>query len=149
MTTIMKVDPFREFATMQERLNRMFGNVYLRDEDTGFRGTWVPPVDIFETESHDLVVRAELPGLNREDIEVSVENSTLVLKGERKFDTEVKQENYRRIERSYGTFQRSFTLPNTVDTSKVSADFKNGVLTVKLPFREEAKPRTINVEVSA
>jgi HSP20 family protein len=149
MTTIMKVDPFREFATMQERLNRMFGNVYLRDEDTGFRGTWVPPVDIFETESHDLVVRAELPGLNREDIEVSVENSTLVLKGERKFDTEVKQENYRRIERSYGTFQRSFTLPNTVDTSKVSADFKNGVLTVKLPFREEAKPRTINVDVSA
>ena len=149
MTTIMKVDPFREFATMQDRLNRLFGNVYLRDEDTGFRGTWVPPVDIFETETHDLVVRAELPGMNREDIEVSVENSTLVLKGERKFDTEVKQENYRRIERSYGTFQRSFTLPNTVDTGKVSADFKNGVLTVKLPFREEARPRTINVEVSA
>ena len=146
---IVRVDPFREFAAMQDRMNRLFGNVYLRDEDTGFRGTWTPAVDIFETPAHDLVVRAELPGMNHEDIEVSVENGTLILKGEKKFDAEVKEEHYRRIERSYGTFQRSFTLPNTVDTSKVSADFKNGVLTVKLPFREEAKPRTINVEVSA
>ena len=146
---IVKVDPFREFAAMQDRMNRLFGNVYLRDEDTSFRGTWVPAVDIFETESHDLVVRAELPGINREDIEVSVENSTLVLKGEKKFDAEVKEESYRRIERTYGAFHRSFTLPSTVDTSKVSAEFKNGVLTVKLPFREEAKPRTINVEVAA
>ena len=147
--SIVKVDPFREFAAMQERMNRLFGNVYLRDEDTSFRGTWVPAVDIFETENHDLVVRAELPGMSREDIEVTVENSTLVLKGEKKFDAEVKEENYRRIERTYGTFQRSFTLPNTVDTGKVSADFKNGVLTVTLPFREEAKPRTINVEIAA
>ena len=146
---IVKVDPFREIAAMQDRMNRLFGNVYLRDEDTGFRGTWVPAVDIFETDSHDLVVRAELPGMTREDIEVTVENSTLALKGEKKFDPDVKEEHYRRIERSYGTFQRSFTLPNTVDAGKVSADFKNGVLTVKLPFREEAKPRTINVEVSA
>jgi len=147
--SIMRVDPIREFSAMQDRMNRLFGNVYLRDEDTAFRGSWVPAVDIFETDSHDLVVRAELPGMSREDIEVSVENSTLVLKGERKLDAEVKEENYRRIERSYGTFQRSFTLPNTVDTSKVAADFKHGVLTVKLPFREEARPRTINVEVSA
>jgi HSP20 family protein len=146
---IAKVDPFREFATMQDRMNRLFGNVYLRDEDTSFRGNWVPAVDIFETENHDLVVRAELPGMSRENIEVTVENSTLVLKGEKKFDAEVREEQYRRIERSYGAFHRSFTLPNTVDTSKVGADFKNGVLTVKLPFREEAKPRTINVEVSA
>ena len=146
---IVKVDPFREFAAMQDRMNRLFGNVYLRDEDTAFRGTWAPAVDIFETDSHDLVVRAELPGMTREDIEVTVENSTLVLKGEKKFEPEVKEENYRRIERTYGTFQRSFTLPNTVDTAKVAADFKNGVLTVKLPFREEARPRTINVEVSA
>jgi HSP20 family protein len=145
---IVKVDPFREFAAMQDRMNRLFGNVYLRDEDTSFRGAWAPAVDIFETEGHDLVVRAELPGLNREDIEVKVENSTLVLKGEKKFDAEVKEEQYRRVERTYGTFNRSFTLPTTVDTSKVSADFKNGVLTVKLPFREEAKPRTINVEVA-
>ena len=146
---IVKVDPLREFAAMQDRMNRLFGNVYLRDEDTGFRGTWVPAVDIFETPNHDLVVRAELAGLNREDIEVTVENGTLVLKGEKKFDAEVKEEQYRRIERAYGTFHRSFTLPNTVDTTKVSADFKNGVLTVTLPFREEARPRSINVEVSA
>ena len=146
---IVKVDPFREFATMQDRMNRLFGNVYLRDEDTAFRGSWAPAVDIFETEKHDLVVRAELPGMSREDIEVSVENNTLVLKGEKKFDPEVKEESYRRVERTYGTFHRSFSLPNTVDTGKVSADFKHGVLTVKLPFREEAKPRTITVDVSA
>jgi HSP20 family protein len=145
---IVKVDPFREFATMQDRMNRLFGNVYLRDEDTGFRGNWAPPVDIFETENHDLVVRAELPGINREAVEVSVENNTLVIKGEKKFDNEVKEESYRRIERTYGAFHRSFTLPNTVDTAKVTADFKNGVLTVKLPFREDAKPRTVNVEVA-
>jgi HSP20 family protein len=145
---IVKVDPFRELAGMQDRMARLFGDVYLRDEDTGFRGTWTPPVDIFETDGHDLVVRAELPGMTREDIEVTVENSTLVLKGTKKFDAEVKEENYRRVERAYGTFHRSFTLPSTVDTSKVSADFRNGVLTVKLPFREEAKPRTINVDVA-
>jgi HSP20 family protein len=146
---IVKVDPFREFAAMQDRLNRLFGNTYLRDEDTSFRGSWAPPVDIFETENHDLVVRAELAGMTREDIEVSVENSTLVIKGEKKFDADVKDENYRRIERTYGTFHRSFTLPNTVDTSRVAADFKNGVLTIRLPFREQAKPRTNKVEVAA
>ncbi len=145
---IVKVDPFRELAAMQDRMSRMFGNVYLRDEDTSVHGNWVPPVDIFENDNHDLVVRAELPGLTREDIEVTVENNTLMLKGNKKFEQEVKEENYRRIERSYGTFHRSFTLPTTVDTSKVGADFKNGVLTVKLPFREEAKPRTINVDVA-
>lgn len=147
--SIVRVDPFREFAAMQERMNKLFGNIYLRDEDTGFRGSWTPAVDIFESENHDLVVRAELPGMNREDIEVSVENGTLVLKGEKKFDPAVKEENYRRIERSYGTFYRSFTLPNTVDTSRVTAEYKNnGVLTVTLPFRDEAKPRTINIDVA-
>src|SRR4051812_43948881 len=145
---IVKVDPFREFAAMRDRMNRLFGNVHLRDEDTSLRGSWVPAVDIFENDNHDLVVRAELPGLSREDIEVTVENNTLILKGTKKFEQEVKEENYRRIERSYGTFHRSFTLPTTVDTSKVGADFKNGVLTVKLPFREEARPRTINVDVA-
>ena len=145
---ISKVDPLREFAAMQDRLSRLFGNVYLRDEDTGFRGNWVPPVDIFETDKHDLVLRAELPGMARENIEVTVENGTIILKGEKQFDPEVKEESYRRIERAYGTFYRSFTLPNTVDAGKVTADFKNGVLTVTLPFKEEAKPRTINVEVA-
>src|SRR5262245_62149374 len=145
---IVKVDPFRELATMQDRMARLFGDAYLRDEDTGFRGSWSPAVDIFETENHDLVLKAELPGMSREDIELTVENSTLVLKGQKKLDAEIKEEHYRRIERTYGTFHRSFTLPNTVDAVKVSADFKNGILTVKLPFREEAKPRSINVEVA-
>jgi HSP20 family protein len=145
---IVKVDPFRELAAMQDRMARLFGDVYLRDEDTGFRGSWTPAVDIFETDGHDLVLKAELPGMTREDIDVTVENSTLVLKGQKKFDHEVKDEQYRRIERAYGQFHRSFTLPSTVDTSKVSADFKNGILTVKLPFREEAKPRSINVDVA-
>ena len=145
---IVKVDPFREITAMQDRMARLFGDVYLRDEDTAFRGSWAPAVDIFETENHDLVIKAEVPGMTREDIEVTVENSTLVLKGTKKFDEEIKEENYRRIERSYGTFHRSFTLPNTVDATKVSAEYKNGVLTVKLPFREEAKPRTINVDVA-
>ena len=145
---IIKVDPFREFAVMQDRLNRLFGNVYLRDEDTGFRGSWVPSVDIFETDAHDLVLRAELPGMSREDIDVTVENGTIVIKGEKKFDPAVKEEHYRRIERAYGTFHRSFTLPNTVDATKVAAEFKNGVLIVTLPFKEEAKPRSINVEVA-
>ncbi len=145
---IVKVDPFRELAAMQDRMTRLFGDAYLRDEDTGFRGNWTPAVDIFETENHDLVIKAELPGMSREDIEVAVENGTLVLKGQKKFDETVKEEHYRRIERSYGQFYRSFTLPNTVDTSKVGAEYKNGILTVKLPFREEAKPRTINIDVA-
>jgi HSP20 family protein len=145
---IVKVDPFREISAMQDRMARLFGDVYLRDEDTAFRGSWAPVVDIFETEQHDLVIKAEVPGMTREDIEVTVENSTLVLKGTKKFDADIKEENYRRIERTYGTFNRSFTLPNTVDATKVTADYKNGVLTVKLPFREEAKPRTINVDIA-
>ena len=145
---IVKVDPFREVAAMQDRVARLFGDIYLRDEDTGFRGNWTPAADIFETEHHDLVLKAELPGMTREEIEVTVENGTLVLKGTKKFDAEVKEESYRRIERTYGSFHRSFTLPNTVDANKVSAEYKNGVLTVKLPFREEARPRTISVDVA-
>jgi HSP20 family protein len=147
--TITRIDPFREFATLQDRMNRLFGNVYLRDEDVTNRSEWIPPVDIFETDTHDLVVKAELPDMTREDIEVTVENNTLTLRGTKKVPTEIKEEQFRRIERSYGTFSRSFTLPNTVDASKVSAEYKNGVLTVKLPFREEARPRTISVEVAA
>ena len=114
-----------------------------------FRGNWAPPVDIFETEAHDVVIKAELPDMVREDIDVTVENNTLTLRGTKKLPANVKEEQFRRVERSYGTFHRSFTLPATVDASKVSADYKNGVLTVKLPYREEAKPRTINVEVAA
>jgi HSP20 family protein len=146
---ITRFDPFREFATLQGHMNRLFGDVYARDEDVTQRGNWVPPVDIYETEGRDLVIKAELPDMTREDIEVTVENNTLTLRGTKKLPTDVKEEQFRRVERSYGTFSRSFTLPTTVDSSKVGAEYRNGVLTVKLPFREEAKPRTINVEVAA
>jgi HSP20 family protein len=146
---ITRFDPFREFTTLQDRMNRLFGDVYLRDEDVSPRGNWVPPVDIYETEGHDLVIKAELPDMTREDIEVTVEHNTLTLRGTKKLPADVKEEHFRRVERSYGTFNRSFTLPTTVDAAKVSADYKNGLLTVKLPYREEAKPRTINVEVAA
>ena len=150
MTTITRFDPFRELSTLQDRMNRLFGDVYLRDEDIAQGSSnWVPPVDIFETAGRDLVIKVELPDVNREDVEVTVENNTLTLRGEKKLPADVKEEQFRRVERRYGTFTRSFTLPNTVDAGKVSAEFKNGVLTVKLPFKEEAKPRTINVEVAA
>jgi len=146
---IVRFDPVREFATLQDRMNRLFGGVYLRDDDVSSGGTWLPPVDIYETENHDLVLKAEIPDMSREEIAVTVENNTLTLRGEKKFSADVKEDRYRRIERSYGQFTRSFTLPNTVDAAKVSADYKDGVLTVKLPFREEAKPRTIKVDVAA
>jgi HSP20 family protein len=117
-------------------------------------GRWVPAVDIFENGKQELVLKAELPDMKREDIQVVFENNTLTLKGERKFEAAletsgVKKEQYHRLERAYGTFSRSFSLPTTVDASKIGAEYKNGVLTVTLPFREEAKPRTINVEVAA
>jgi len=148
--TISRFDPFREFAVLQDRMNRVFGDQHpRRDDDVTSQGTWLPPVDIYETDNHDLVLKAELPDMTRDEIEVTVENNTLTLKGTKKLPAGVKEDQYRRIERNYGTFSRSFTLPNTVDASKVGAEFKNGVLTVRLPFREEAKPRSINVEVAA
>ncbi len=146
---ITRFDPFREFATLHDRMNRLFGDVYLRDEDVTQRGSWVPPVDIYETDNHDLVIKAELPDMTREDIEVTVENNTLTLRGSKKPPVDVKEDQFRRVERHYGAFSRSFTLPNTVDASKVGAEYRNGVLTIRLPFREEAKPRTINVDVAA
>ena len=145
---IVRFDPFHEFATLHDRVDRLFGGQYLRDEGATPRG-WAPPVDIYETESHDLVITAELPDVTREDIKVTVDHDTLTLKGERKPPGDIKDEQFRLVERRYGAFTRAFTLPNTVDASKVSAEHKNGVLTVRLPFREEAKPRTINVEVAA
>lgn len=144
-----RFDPFRELAHLQGRMNRLFGDTYVRDEDVTARGSWMPPVDIFETEHQDLIIRAELPGMSREDIEVTVERNTLTLKGTKKPADDVKEDQYRRIERSYGAFTRSFTLPDTVDASAVGAEYRNGVLTVTLPFRAEAKPRSITVEVAA
>jgi HSP20 family protein len=145
---IVRFDPFRELGTMQDRINRIFGEAYRRnDDDVLSRGDWLPPVDIFEDGNHEIVLRAELPGLKREDIDIRVENNTLTLRGERKQDSEVKQEQYHRIERAYGAFSRSFALPSTVNTEKVSAAFADGVLTITLPLREEAKPRQIQVQV--
>ena len=147
---LTRFDPFREFTTIQDRMNRLFGDAYLRRaDDVTAQGNWVPPVDIYETEQHDVVLKAELPDMTREDIEVTVEHNTLTLKGAKKLAADVKEENYRRIERAYGQFTRSFTLPSTVDTSRVAADYKNRVLTVTLPYREEARPRNVKVEVSA
>ena len=146
---IVRFDPFRDLAGMQDRINRIFGEAYLRnnDDDVTNRGDWRPVVDIYENDKHEIVLRAELPGLKREDIDIRVENNTLTLRGERKRDAEVKQESYHRVERIYGAFSRSFSLPTTVNTEKVSATFTDGVLTITLPFREEARPRQIQVQV--
>jgi len=145
----MRIDPFRDLASFQNRLNQVFGDVFVRDEALSPASHWTPAVDIYETEGHDVVIKAELPDMSREDIEVTVEHQTLTIKGTRKAPADVPEDRYRRVERRYGTFSRSFALPNTVDASKVGADYRNGVLTVKLPFKDEARPRTINVEVAA
>ena len=142
--------PFQELATVQDRMNRLFKDVYGHGHDHAMtRGAWVPPVDIYEGGDHELIIKAELPAMTREDIEVTVENNTLTLRGEKKLDESVTDEQYHRVERSSGSFSRSFTLPATVDVARISADYKDGVLTVKLPFREEAKPKQIKVDVAA
>ncbi len=148
---IVRWDPFREFAQLQEQLNRAFSNAYSRGNDEGLMaaGSWMPPVDIYQSGDQELVLKAEVPDMNRDDIEITVDNGTLTIRGEKKFDSDVKEEQFHRIERHYGTFSRSFSLPPTVDPGKVAAEYKNGVLTVKLPLREEAKPRQIKVDVAA
>lgn len=146
---IVRVDPFREFAALHDRVNRLFGNVHLRDEDLSGRADWTPAVDIYETDGHDLVIKAEIPEMTREDIDVRVERDTLTIRGDRKLPADVKEDQFRRVERQYGAFSRSFSLPATVDASRVTAEYKHGVLTVRLPFREEAKPRTISVAVAS
>jgi len=142
-------DPFREFAQLQERINRVFNDAYRSDEGLMTSGTWVPPVDIYQNGDHEVVIKAEFPDMSREDIDITVDNGTLTIKGEKKLTQGVKEEQFHRIERRYGTFSRSFSLPQTVDTAKVAADYKNGVLTVRLPLREEAKPRSVKVDVAA
>ena len=129
--TIVRWDPFRDFGF------------------TTPNHSWVPPVDVYQTGEHELVLKAELPDMTREDIDITVDNGTLNIKGEKKLASGVKEEQFHRIERRYGTFSRSFSLPQTVDPNKVSAEYKQGVLTVRLPLREEAKPRSITVDVAA
>ncbi len=148
--SMVRFDPFREMAQMQDRINRIFGDAYTRrhDDDLTQRGEWFPAVDIYENANQEIVLKAELPGIVREDIDVRVENNTLTLRGERKRDTEVKQEQFHRVERSYGSFSRSFSLPSRIDTDQVRAEFKDGVLAITLPVKAEAKPRQIEVAVS-
>jgi HSP20 family protein len=143
-------DPFREFAQLQDRINRVFHDNYSRHDDALVTsGAWVPPVDIYQNGDHEVVLKAELPDLTREQIDITVDKGTLTIKGDKKVDASVKEEQFHRVERRYGTFSRSFSLPQTVDATKVAAEYRNGVLTVKLPLREDAKPRQIKVEVAA
>lgn len=146
--TLVRFDPFRELSVVQDRMNRLLGEIYRPGEDDVMRrGAWVPPVDIYDSGNHELVIKAELPDMSKDEIEITVENNSLTLRGEKKMDSSIKDECCHRIERTYGAFSRSFSLPPTVDTTKVSADYKNGVLTIKLPLREEAKPKQIQVQV--
>lgn len=128
--TVVRWDPFRDFGFATAN-------------------TWMPPVDIYQTGDHELVLKAELPDMSREAIDITVENFVMTIKGEKTFAGDVKDEQFHHVERRYGTFSRSFSLPQTVDAAKVTAEYKNGVLTVRIPLREEAKPRQIKVDVAA
>lgn len=149
--SIVRFDPFRELASMQDRIDRLFGDGWHArrfDDDLTQRGDWFPPVDIYENANQEIVLKAELPGITREQIDLRVENNTLTLRGERKQDTEVTQDQIHRVERAYGSFSRTFSLPTRIDTEKVRADFKEGVLTISLPVKADAKPRQIDVAIN-
>jgi HSP20 family protein len=150
MAIVRWSDPFREFAQLQDRINRVFSDTYGRGEEGLMSsGNWAPPVDIYQNGDHEVVLKAELPDVRREDIDITVDNGTLTIKGEKRFAEDVKEDQYHRVERRYGVFSRSFSLPRSVDPGKVGADYKHGVLTVRLPLREEAKPRQVKVDVAA
>jgi len=138
MTMITRIDPFRELASFFENFAEGSG----KDQLTA--GTFVPPVDVYDDE-HNLILKLEVPGVNEEDLNVSVENDTLTIQGERKFEKEEKEENFHRIERRYGSFTRTFKLPNTVDSDKVEASYEKGILKITLAKRAEAKPKQIKV----
>jgi HSP20 family protein len=146
---LVRWDPFRDLVSLKERMDRLFEDTFARSrsiEEGLAPGSWSPPVDIYETDEN-IVLQAELPGIERKDITLEVKDDILTLKGDRKFEKEAKQENYHRVERSYGSFQRSFTLPSNIKRDKVEAEFKDGILEVTLLKVEEAKPRQIKVEV--
>ena len=147
---IVRWEPFRDL--FQDRFVNRFFDEALRarsasDEEWALGGSWAPAVDIYE-QNGSLVLKAELAGVDPKDVDVRVENNVLTLHGERKLDSEVKRDNYHRVERAYGAFARSFTLPNVVDTDKIKAEFKDGVLRVTLPKKEEAKPKQISISVA-
>ena len=147
-------DPFRELVTLQDRMNRLFQDTWANPASTISRsgeesligGSFVPPADVYE-DDQSIVLKMEVPGIDQKDIDVRLENGVLTVHGERKFEKEEKEENFQRIERRYGSFSRSFTLPNTVDMDNVHADYENGVLRIKLTKRAEAKPKQIKVNV--
>jgi HSP20 family protein len=138
--------PFRGATTLQEQINRVFGDVVRRNGEESNLTPWAPAVDIYETEN-ELVVKADLPDVNPQDLDIRVENNILTIRGERKFATKVKEDNYLRIERAYGSFSRSFSLANSVKSEAIKAEYHDGVLTLSLPKREEAKPKQIKVNV--
>jgi HSP20 family protein len=153
MTLLTRWEPFRELSTMQDRMNRMkrlFRESFRPEdaEDALTTTSFAPPVDIYEDE-HTITLKLEVPGIDEKDIDVRVENNTLTVHGERKIEKEEKEENFRRVERQYGSFTRSFTLPSSVDTGQVSADYEKGVLKIKLAKKAEAKPKQIKVNVAA
>jgi HSP20 family protein len=143
---IIRWDPFRDMTTLRERMNRLFEDMAAsRGEEKDLTtSSWAPAVDIYETEN-EVVLTAEIPGIEEKDIEIKVEDNTLTLKGERKFEKETKEENYHRIERAYGSFFRSFTLPAFVDQDKIEAEHESGVLKIRMPKRAELKPRKVKI----
>ena len=150
MAIIRWNDPFRELAALQDRMNRMFEGTVARtrNEEELFTGTWAPPVDIYETKDK-ITLKAELPGFEEKQINLRFEDGVLTLEGERKFEKETGDENYHRVERSYGKFVRSFAIPAGIEGDRIAASFSNGVLTVELPKREETKPKQIRIEAGA
>jgi HSP20 family protein len=141
---LVRWNPIGTLAGMEiDRLNRMFSEL----ESGAFNHGWVPAVDIFETDAHEVVLKAELPDVKKEDIGVTVENNVLTLTGERKQEQSTRREQFQRVERRFGSFSRSFTLPASVDAGQIAASYKDGVLTIRLPRREEAKPKQISVNV--
>src|SRR5579863_6232577 len=147
MNSITRWDPFRNISTLQDQVNRLFESSFQGKADNSELTVWAPAVDIYETEN-ELVLRADLPDINEKDLDVRIENNTLSIHGERKFEQKVKEGGYLRTERSYGSFSRSFSLPNTVNTEAIKAEYKNGVLTVELPKRAESKPKQVKVNVT-
>jgi HSP20 family protein len=146
--TLSRFEPFRGATTLQDQINRLLSEAFDRTSDEANLTTWAPAVDIYETE-HELVVKADIPEIKPEELDIRVENNILTIRGERKFEKEVSENNYLRVERSYGSFSRSFSLANTVNAEAIKADYKNGVLTLSIPKREEAKPKQIKVNVEA
>ena len=143
---VVRWDPFRDLGMLQDRMNRLFDDAGRgwRSDEPAATTSWSPSVDIFETEG-EIVVKSELPGMDRKDITLHLESNVLTLRGERKFEKETKEENYHRIERSYGNFSRSFSIPATVDEEQIRADYKDGVLKIVLPKKEQAKPKQIKI----